>query len=179
LIVEAYNPEWPRWFLRLQTFLYRNLVGTYHAIEHAGSTAVPGMWAKPIIDVDVVLRPGMFENARGRLIAAGYEHEGDKGVPGREAFRLQDEALKAALPAHHLYLMDAAAAELRRHRAFRDFLLAHPDWVERLSVQKREVAQRAGNDRDAYQAGKAAMVEEILALALQPALSPVEGESRL
>jgi GrpB-like predicted nucleotidyltransferase (UPF0157 family) len=169
VIVEVYNPEWPRWFLRLQTFLYRNLVGTYYAVEHVGSTAVPGLWAKPIIDVDVVLREGKFENARGRLIAAGYEYEGDKGIPGREAFRMQDAGLKVALPAHHLYVLEADAEELRRHRAFRDFLCAHPDWVERLSAHKREVAARVGDDRQAYQDGKAAMVEEILALALAEA----------
>jgi GrpB-like predicted nucleotidyltransferase (UPF0157 family) len=169
VIVQAYDPEWPRWFLRLQTFLYRNLVGTYYAVEHVGSTAVPGLWAKPIIDVDVVLREGKFDNAKSRLVAAGYEYEGDKGVPGREAFRMKDEALKAALPPHHLYVLAADSDELRRHRVFRDFLLAHPDWVERLSAHKREVATRAGIDRQAYQEGKAAMVDEILTLALQEA----------
>jgi GrpB-like predicted nucleotidyltransferase (UPF0157 family) len=169
VIVEEYNPEWPRWFTRLQTFLYRNLVGTYYAVEHVGSTSVPGLWAKPIIDVDVVLREGKFENAKGRLVAAGYEYEGDKGVPGREAFRMKDEGLKAVLPPHHLYVLAADAEELRRHRAFRDFLRSHPDWVERLSAHKREVAARAGDDRQAYQDGKAAMVEQILALALQEA----------
>jgi GrpB-like predicted nucleotidyltransferase (UPF0157 family) len=130
---------------------------------------VPGLWAKPVIDIDVVLREGKFENAKGRLVAAGYEYEGDRGIPGREAFRMQDAGLKAALPAHHLYVLAADAEELRRHRAFRDFLRAHPDWVERLSAHKREVATRVGDDRDAYQDGKAAMVEEILALALAEA----------
>ncbi len=177
MIVEPYNPEWARWFLRVQTFLYRNLVGTYYAVEHVGSTAVPGLWAKPIIDVDVVLRQGKFENAKGRLVAAGYEHEGDKGVPGREAFRLADAGLRGALPEHHVYVMDANAEELKRHRAFRDFLRAHPEWVERLSAHKQEVAVRVGDDRQAYQDGKAALVEEILALALQPVLSAADGEA--
>jgi GrpB-like predicted nucleotidyltransferase (UPF0157 family) len=169
LIVQEYNPEWRRWFLRLQTFLYRNLVGTYYAVEHVGSTSVPELWAKPIIDIDVVLREGKFENAKGRLVAAGYEHEGNRGIPGREAFELKDKALREALPEHHLYVMQADAEELKRHRAFRDFLRAHPEWVERLSAHKREVAARAGDDRQAYQDGKAAMVEEILALALAEA----------
>jgi len=175
VIVEPYNPEWPRWFLRLQTFLYRNLVGTYYAIEHVGSTSVPGLTAKPIIDVDVVLREGKFENARGRLIAAGYEYEGDKGVPGREAFRLKDAGLRAALPEHHLYVCEAGSEELRRQRAFRDFLRAHPEWVAKLSAHKLEVAARVGDDREAYQEAKAAMVDEILALALKQVLSPVDG----
>jgi GrpB-like predicted nucleotidyltransferase (UPF0157 family) len=169
VIVEPYSPEWVRWFARLQTFLYRNLVGTYYAIEHVGGTSVPGMTATPIIDVDVVLREGKFENAKGRLVAAGYEYEGDRGVPGREAFRLKDPGLRAALAEHHLYVCEAGREELRRHRAFRDFLRAHPDWVAKLSAHKLAIAARAGDDRGAYQEGKAAMVEEIMALALAEA----------
>jgi GrpB-like predicted nucleotidyltransferase (UPF0157 family) len=169
LVVEPYNPEWPHMFRQLQTFLYRNLVGTYHAIEHVGSTAVPGMAAKPIIDVDVVAREGRFEQIKSRLVAAGYEYEGEKGVPGREAFDLRDAGLRAALPAHHLYVLAADADELRRHRAFRDFLTAHPEWAEKLSTHKLELAARLGDDRQAYQDAKAPMVLEIMALAGAPA----------
>jgi GrpB-like predicted nucleotidyltransferase (UPF0157 family) len=170
MIVVPYNPEWAHDFHQLQTFLYRNLVGTYHAIEHVGSTAVPGMAAKPIIDIDIVMRDGKFEQVKNRLIAAGYSYEGDRGIPGREAFDLQDAGLKAALAEHHLYACAADAGELRRHRAFRDYLIAHPEWVERLSAHKLELAAKLGGepeDRDAYQDAKAPMVEEILALALQ------------
>jgi GrpB-like predicted nucleotidyltransferase (UPF0157 family) len=169
MIVEPYNPEWPRWFNRLQTFLYRNLVGTYYAVEHVGSTSVPGMAAKPIIDIDVVMREGKFDQIRGRLEAAGYEYEGEKGVPGRESFRMRDAGLKAALPPHHLYVLAADAEELRRHRAFRDFLRSHPDWARRLSEHKLDLARRFGDDREAYQQAKAPMVEEVLALALTQA----------
>ena len=90
----------------MQTFLYRNLVGTYYAVEHVGSTSVPGMTAKPIIDVDVVLREGKFENAKGRLVAAGYEYEGDKGIAGpRGVPPARTRVCRAALPAHHLYVL--------------------------------------------------------------------------
>jgi GrpB-like predicted nucleotidyltransferase (UPF0157 family) len=169
LVVEPYNPEWPHMFRQLQTFLYRNLVGTYHAVEHVGSTAVPGMAAKPIIDVDVVAREGKFEQIKNRLVAAGYEYENEKGVPGREAFDLRDAGLRAALPEHHLYVLAADADELRRHRAFRDFLIAHPEWAEKLSAHKLELAAKLGNDRQAYQDAKAPMVLEIMALAGAPA----------
>ena len=167
MIVEPYNPEWPHMFHQLQTFLYRNLAGTYHAIEHVGSTAVPGMAAKPIIDVDIVMREGKWEQVRDRLIAAGYEYQGEQGVAGREAFRLKDAGLNAALPQHHLYVLASDATELQRHRAFRDFLMAHPEWVERLSAHKLELAAKLGDDRDAYQAAKTPLLLDILALALQ------------
>jgi GrpB-like predicted nucleotidyltransferase (UPF0157 family) len=169
LVVEPYDPEWPHAFHQLQTFLYRNLVGTYHAVEHVGSTSVPGMAAKPIIDVDVVARDGKFEQIKNRLIAAGYEYEGEKGIPGRESFGLKDPGLKQALPEHHLYVLAADAAELRRHRAFRDYLIAHPEWVEKLSAHKLELAARLGDDRAGYQAAKEPMVLEILTLALREA----------
>jgi GrpB-like predicted nucleotidyltransferase (UPF0157 family) len=172
VIVEPYNPEWPHMFHQLQTFLYRNLVGTYHAIEHVGSTAVPGMTAKPIIDIDIVMRDGKWEQIKNRLIAAGYEYEGEKGVPGRESFRMRDAGLAAALARHHLYACAADAEELRRHRAFRDFLIANPEWAEKLSAHKLEIASKLGDDRaarDAYQEAKSAMVEEIIALALAEA----------
>jgi len=152
-------------FHQLQAFIYRNIVGTYHTVEHVGSTAVPGMAAKPIIDIDIVMRDGKFEQIKNRLIAAGYEYEGEKGVPGRESFRMKDPGLKGALAEHHLYVCAADAEELRRHRAFRDFLIEHPEWAEKLSAHKLELAAKLGDDRKAYQAAKEPMVLEIMALA--------------
>lgn len=172
MIVEPYNLEWPRRFLQLQSFLHRNLVDTHYAIEHVGSTSVPGMTAKPIIDIDIVQRDGKFEQVKKRLMAAGYEYEGDQGIAGRESFNLNDAGLKDTLPEHHLYVCAADADELHRHRAFRDFMLVHPEWVEKLSAHKQELAVKLGDDRKAYQDAKAPMVEQILALALQEAPLP-------
>ncbi len=169
MIVEPYNPEWPRLFRQVQTFLYRNLVSTYYSIEHVGGTAVPGMTAKPILDMIIVQREGKFDQIKNRLIAAGYEYRGDQGVPGREVFRIKDAGLKDTLPEHHLYVCATDSEELHRHRAFRDFMIAHPEWSETLSAHKRELAAKLGEDRKAYQDAKALMVEEILALALQEA----------
>ncbi len=171
MIVEPYSPEWPRLFLQLQTFIYRNLIGTYHAVEHVGSTAVPGMAAKPIVDIDVVMHAGRFEAIKSRLLAAGYEYRGDQGVPGRESFRLTDPGLKQALPPHHLYALSEEAEELRRHRALRDFLIANPVWASKLSEHKLDLSAKLGDDRKAYQEAKEPMVLEILALALAKALA--------
>ena len=156
-------------FLQLQTFIYRNLIGTYHAVEHVGSTAVPGMAAKPIIDIDIVMHDGKFEAIKKRLVAAGYEYRGDQGVPGCESFRLTDPGLKQALPEHHLYALAEDAEELSRHRAFRDFLISDPKWREKLSTHKLEIASGLGDsrdDREAYQTAKEAMVLEVIALAM-------------
>ena len=157
-------------FAEIRAVIERNIPGKFHAIEHVGSTSVPGMTAKPIIDIDVVVRAGQFDAVRQRLEALGYEYEGEKGVPGRHAFRLRDATLSSALARHHLYVLEADAEELRRHRAFRDYLRAHPDEAARLSAHKLEIAARLAidldDDRDAYQEAKAPMVLEILDRAL-------------
>ena len=166
-LVSEYNPDWPAWFQRIQDAIAEKLGPTYLAVEHVGSTAVPGMVAKPIIDLDVVIEPDRFEMVKGLLAEFGYRHEGDLGVPEREAFKLDNADLAAALPAHHLYVCPRESPELRRHRAFRAFLLAHPEWADRLSQLKRSLVAQHGDDREAYMAGKDPLVREITALAMQ------------
>ena len=168
-LITEYSPDWPAWFERIRDAIAEKLGSTFLAIEHVGSTAVPGMVAKPIIDLDMVIEPGLFETVKGLLGELGYRHDGDLGIPEREAFTLENSELAAALPPHHLYVCPRDSAELKRHRAFRAFLHAHPDWAERLSELKRALAAQHGDDRDAYIAGKDALVREITALAMQEA----------
>jgi len=128
--------------------------------EHAwpvGSTAAPGLAAKPIIDLDAVVRPPDLPAAIARLSAAGYVHEGDLGVPGREAF-----VPPPGGPAHHLYLCGQDSVELRRQLFFRDYLRSHPEAVAEYATLKRALAARCGHDRLAYTEGKSAFVEGIL-----------------
>jgi GrpB-like predicted nucleotidyltransferase (UPF0157 family) len=165
-LVEEYHPEWAEWFSHIKDVLAGKLGVHCLAIEHFGSTSVAGMAAKPIIDIDVVIEANEFEKVKELLQELGYCHNGDQGIPGREAFKLEDAELAAMLPAHHLYVCAKEAAELQRHRAFRNFLCAHPDWVERLSALKQTLCDQYGDDREAYMAGKDAMVKEITRLAL-------------
>ena len=168
-LVTDYNPDWPTSFERIRDVIAEKLGPTLLAIEHVGSTAVPGMVAKPIIDLDVVIEPDRFETVKGLLGELGYRHEGDLGIPEREAFKLDGPGPAAALPPHHLYVCPRHSAELRRHRAFRAFLHAHPDWASRLSALKRSLCDRHGDDREAYMAGKDALVREITGLAVHAA----------
>jgi len=168
-LVTEYNPHWPAWFERIREVIAEKLGPACATIKHVGSTAVPGMVAKPIIDLDVVIEPDAFETVKALLGELGYRHEGDLGIPEREAFRLDGPGPAADLPPHHLYVCPRHSAELKRHRAFRDFLHAHPDWAERLSDLKRSLAARHGDDGEAYMAGKDALVREITALAVQRA----------
>ena len=100
--VFPYDPEWKEEFHKIRRDLEAHLLacrGWVLAIEHVGSTAVEGLAAKPIIDVDVVIGKGTFPVVQECLEQAGYMHEGNLGIVGREAFRYSG---KEHLMAHHL-----------------------------------------------------------------------------
>ncbi len=166
-LVQPYNPAWPLHFQQIKTFLESGVVDVDCTIEHVGSTAIPGMMAKPIIDLDIVIAQGTFAKVKERLEALGYVHQGDLGLPKREAFDLVDAEAKARLPEHHLYVCEQGVHELRKHLAFRDFMRQHPEWRERLNRLKRELCVKHNNDLQAYMDGKEATVEEITKLAME------------
>lgn len=121
-IVLDYDPNWPVVFESLRNRIAGALGETAAAIEHVGSTAIPNLAAKPIIDIDVLLTSeDMLPVAIERLASLGYTYQGNLGVPGREAF-----LAPAGGPPHHLYVCPPRSAEFRRHLAFRNYLRAHP-----------------------------------------------------
>lgn len=104
-----YDPQWPATFCQLRDRIAAVLGPLAIRIEHVGSTAVPGLAAKPIIDLDVVIGSRInLPAVISRLGALGYDHEGDLGIPGREAFITPPGA-----PAHHLYVCAADSLNLR------------------------------------------------------------------
>ena len=170
-LVEEYNPLWTSWFEQLKTRLEGALDSVPHSIEHVGSTAVPSMTAKPIIDITILIEAGGFPAVRERLAEIGYDHVGDQEIPGREVFKMPDEALKASLPAHHLYVCENWARPLIEFLAYRDFMRRHPEWRQKLNALKRSLCEQYDNDRQSYMDGKSDMVREIINLALREAAS--------
>lgn len=131
------------------------------SIEHVGSTAVPGLSAKPIIDIDVLLRSATdLATAIYKLTEVGYEHRGDLGVSGREAFRANAADLQ-----HHLYVCLPGTGEYSRHIAFRNHLRAHVADANAYARLKRELARKFGSDREGYNQAKSVFVQRILAIA--------------
>ena len=179
-LVKAYNPDWPSWFASIKAFVESALVEVPYLIEHVGSTAIPGMTAKPIIDIDLIVDRPVFPLVKDRLAVIGYFHQGDLGIPEREAFKLTDQRVIQSLPPHHLYICIAGAAALRDHLCFRDFMRAHRAWVQRLSRHKERLCAQHDNDRQAYMDGKSDMVREITALALSasPQVDPLRADHR-
>ena len=131
-------------------------------VEHVGSTSVEGMSAKPCIDLDVIIRDNtLLDAVVRRLETIGYEHEGDLGIPGREAFRYSD---KPHLRTHHLYVCPQDSRELHRHITFRDYLRSHPEAVSRYSAVKETAAKLFPDDVEQYIACKSPCIAELYRL---------------
>jgi GrpB-like predicted nucleotidyltransferase (UPF0157 family) len=157
VVIVAYDPRWPETFHALRQRIVDVLGEVAPSVEHVGSTAVPGLAAKPIIDLDVVVQLADLPIAIVRLATLGYAHEGERGVPGREAFRWPPGE-----PRHHLYVCPAGSPELRRHLLFRDYLRTHPEAAAAYAALKRDAAHRFREDRGAYTAAKDPFVEDVL-----------------
>lgn len=159
VVVEAYDEAWEQNFISVKTELCEALGDLALRIEHVGSTSVRGLSAKPILDIDVVIRDYSLLGAVVRALEKiGYRHEGDLGIPGREAFKYEG---KEHLKKHHLYVCPQDSAELRRHLAFRDYLRAHPEAVREYGRIKEEGAKLYPDDIDGYIAYKSPFIERI------------------
>ena len=159
VIVMPYNEEWKRAFSDIKKELDDALGDLALSIEHVGSTSVEGLSAKPIIDIDVVIEDiSKLESVIAALKKIGYRHEGDLGVPGREAFKYDG---KEHLMKHHLYVCAKEAKELKRHLAFRDYLRTHADAVEAYGKVKEEGARLYPEDIDKYIEYKSPVIEDI------------------
>jgi GrpB-like predicted nucleotidyltransferase (UPF0157 family) len=157
-VVVAYQPQWPQQFAVIRAAVDVALADVSHDTDHVGSTAVPGLPAKPIIDVDVVVPAAdVVPVAVARLAAAGWVPEGDLGVTGREAFEPRDD-----LPYHHLYVVVSGSLPYRDHIDLRDLLRARPDRAAQYAALKRQLEPLLGTDREAYVAGKADLITDLL-----------------
>lgn len=159
VVVLPYDEGWKQDFLKIKQELQDALGQLAIDIEHVGSTSVEGLSAKPIIDIDVVVEDNtMLKDAVAALERAGYEHEGDLGIPGREAFRYEG---KEHLRTHHLYVCPKDSPELKRHIAFRDYLRSHPEAVKEYSRIKEEGAKLYPYDIDGYIEYKSLLINRI------------------
>jgi GrpB-like predicted nucleotidyltransferase (UPF0157 family) len=155
IVIVDYDPVWPLEFERVRNRVAPALGDVALAIEHVGSTAVPGLAAKPVIDLVVVVEPDRVQEAIERLSAIGYVHQGNLGVEGREAFAVPDGEPRHH---HHLYVSPTDSEELRAQLAFRNRLRADQRLAAEYEVLKRELALRYRDDRPGYTEAKTAFV---------------------
>ncbi len=161
--IVAYDPRWPALFAaegaRLRATLDPALV---LAIEHLGSTAVPGLAAKPVIDIFITTPSIAAAQALiAPLEALGYLFWSDNPRKDRMFF-VKGLPSHGARRTHHIHVMEATA-ELAGHRRFRDHLRAHPEEAERYAALMRSLAERHRGDREAYTEAKKAFIEAIVA----------------
>jgi GrpB-like predicted nucleotidyltransferase (UPF0157 family) len=155
-----YDPEWPRLFEEERARLESALGGAIISIEHIGSTAVPGLPAKPVLDVAVSVASLAAVGALvAPLGALGYRYLGEYGLPGRHFFE------KGEPVTHHVHVVEVASDHWRVWRQFRDYLREHPDEASRYADFKRGLAARFASDRDSYTRSKTEFVNEVLSKA--------------
>ena len=162
--VVAYDPEWPRKFEAEADRIARVLEDVVVHLHHIGSTAIPGIRAKPIIDIlaEVVGLPLLDERAPA-IEVLGYQAMGEFGIPQRRYFRRNDAS---GIRTNHLHAFEVGSIEIDRHLAFRDYMTAHPLAAQAYGALKQRLASQHSDDMKAYVDGKDAFVKEHVALAL-------------
>ncbi len=159
MIVTEYDPQWPILFEQLKNEIWPVVQPFAHFIEHVGSTSVPGLPAKPIIDVDVVVKDSeATELAIRALHSVGYIHRGNLGVKGREAFHNPQGQRW-----YHLYVCLAEGEAFLNHLIFRDYLRKDSNARDRYGQLKQRLAQQFPQSIDLYIEGKTPFILEILA----------------
>ena len=151
VLVATYDPSWPRRFERERRRVARRLAGAAVAIEHIGSTAVPGLDVKPVVDILVGVAGPLADHAvTPRLQALGYELLGEAGVPGRLYFRR-----RLARDAFNVHVVAHDGALWENDLLLRDFLRTHPAEARAYAAAKRLAATEAPDSLVRYSELKA------------------------
>ncbi|MCG7843990.1 MAG: GrpB family protein [Methanomassiliicoccales archaeon] len=149
------DPRWPVRFVHERDLLKGTLGDIAITIDHIGSTAVPGLKAKPVIDIMLSVKDLELGEVQGLLEAMGYVH-----VPIDEMCRL---FFRKGMPrTHHLHIVEFGGEEREKHLRFRDRLIAHPQEAAEYGSLKEELAKRFRYDREAYLRGKETFIQDIL-----------------
>ncbi len=158
IIVVDYDDNWLIQYQQEKIKILNVLGDTVEDIQHIGSTSVPGLAAKPIIDIAIGLRqlpPSLVQISA--LEKLDYLYLGEAGIPGRHFFR------KGIPITHHLHVVIWGGEVWERHILFRDFLGTHPEAAEQYATLKRDLAIQFRLDRERYTSSKAPLIEQFLA----------------
>lgn len=165
MLIQPYTSNWINNFTDIKREIEIALRGMKFFIEHVGSTSVPHLDAKPIIDIDIVYpEPLDFEKVKGRLEKYGYYHNGNQGIQERDVFKRNGKRTNEILDTtkHHLYVCLVGSKALERHILSRNFLRKN-DWA-RLKYQqmKYELAEKANQDRKVYAELKELIINDFI-----------------
>lgn len=166
--ITPYNHLWQTEFEKLKSVLEAALNGIDIDIQHVGSTAVASLYAKPVLDIDIIIDDKtILAEVSSKLEKIGYLNKGEQGIAGRFAFR-QSSAFTPITNtqenwlSHHLYVCFSDSLALKNHLRFRDALLQDPNLVENYSNLKLALIKQQGMTREAYTKQKTAFIISVL-----------------
>jgi GrpB-like predicted nucleotidyltransferase (UPF0157 family) len=158
VVVVPYDPAWPGEFQRAAGEIVAAMGATLLGIHHIGSTSVPGLHAKPVIDLLAIVADLVTVDGRAaEMTRLGYEAMGEFGIEGRRYFRRDDAAGRRT---HQIHTFVDGSPHVTRHLAFRDFLRANPAIAKEYGDLKRRLAAAYPQDMEAYMDGKDGFIKE-------------------
>jgi GrpB-like predicted nucleotidyltransferase (UPF0157 family) len=156
--VVAHNPNWKQEFERESNLVADALGNNVVKVHHIGSTSIPGIYAKPIIDM--LLEVGNIdqvdESSLG-MVALGYEVMGEFGIPQRRFFRKDINQIRT----HHVHTFTVGSDDVERHLNFRDYIIAYPESAQKYSELKQDLAKKFPHDIQSYMDGKNGFIKDI------------------
>ncbi|WP_077624133.1 GrpB family protein [Sediminibacillus massiliensis] len=155
--VKEYKAQWKRDFQSEKELLQELLGYQLRTVHHIGSTSIPGMHAKPVIDILIeVLDIDAMRACKEKMEAAGYKSHGENGIAGRRFYSKGGNERT-----HHVHIFGVGDPEIARHLAFRDYLINHPDEARKYAELKMNLARRYSADMESYISGKDAFIKDI------------------
>ena len=171
--IGGYSDQWAALFEQEKQRLQTALGGHALAIEHVGSTSVPGLAAKPIIDIAVAIADlSKVADCVAPLAELGYHYKGEYGLAGRHYFN------KGNPRTHHLHMALPTSDHWRNHLLFRDYLRRHPETVAEYASLKRKLAAQFQSDIERYTDSKAPFISGVLEAARQALARLSDGANR-
>ncbi|MFT3946439.1 MAG: GrpB family protein [Agriterribacter sp.] len=157
MLIEQYTSKWVDNFENIKCEIEKELQGLVYTIEHVGSTSVPNLDAKPIIDIDIIYsNQSEYEKIKLRLEKIGYYHNGNQGIEDREVFKRNNGITNKILDTikHHLYVCPVDSKALERHILSRNYLRKN-DWARiKYQQMKYELAEKSNQNQKVYAALK-------------------------
>ena len=165
LVILPYDPNWKTEFERIRAFLMDQIGDLVLEIKHVGSTSIPGLCAKPIVDIVALMESyDIFPQIVARLEAVGFEHTGDGGIKEREVFkrRIPDDFMD-----YHFYVYSKDSEENRRQTIFRNALLADKAVADAYGALKMRLVEEVNGDRVLYTDSKTEFILGVINKAME------------
>ena len=157
--VVPYNYDWQDLFQAEAKQWFDLLNSNVIAIHHIGSTAIPNIYAKPIIDLLIEVKQiNQVDQCNTAIAAKNYDIMGEYGIPGRRYFRKHNSV---GIRTYHIHIYEQNSPQIQRHLAFRDYMRTHPKDAQKYSQLKQELALKYPEDIESYMDGKDKFIKDI------------------